>query len=205
MSLEKENPSLNTLREEMAALDSQIESATLLRQVLEEERKPIYSVYKWEAPERVFEQKDKKWYLIVSSVSFFFIVLSLLTGNYGLVIAIIALIILLYALNSVPPHKLNHELTNKGVSISSVLYPWKKINRFWISSRGGHLFLNIIIDTKPNTQDQVISYLGDADVKKIVSYINQFVDYVSEIDSSNNYISRKLFGTTEPLSHFIEN
>lgn len=189
----------------MELLDSQIESAELYRKMLEEERKPIYSVYKWEAPERVFEQKDKKWYLIVSSVSVFIIVLSLLTGNYGLVIAIVALIILLYALNSVPPQKLNHELTNKGVSINSVLYPWKKIDHFWIGKRGEHLFLNIIFEVKSDNRDQVISYLGSADVKKIVAYMTQFVDYVAETDTTNNFISRKLFGTVEPLSAFIEN
>lgn len=189
----------------MDLLDSQIESAETYRKMIEEERKPIYSVYKWEAPERVFEQKDKKWYLIISSVSVFIIVLSLLTGNYGLVIAIVALIILLYALNSVAPQNLSHELTNKGVSINTILYPWRKIDRFWISSRGENLFLNIVFEAKRNDQDQIVSFLGDTDVKKIVSYMTQFVDYVAETDTSNNYLSRKLFGRVEPLSRFIEN
>ncbi|MCA9379851.1 hypothetical protein KC675_01590 [Candidatus Dojkabacteria bacterium] len=203
MSEEKDS-TLKSAREELQALDSQIYRAKAMRDALEEERKPIYSVYKWESPERVFDTKDKKWYLIVSSVSMFLIVLSLLTENYGLVIAIISLIVLLYALNSVPPQNIKHEITNKGISINSVLSTWKKITKFWISSRGEHLFLNITIEDKYGQEDQVISYLGNADVKKIVSYLSQYVDYVTENEINNNFIFAKLFGKVEPLSRFID-
>jgi len=203
MSEEKDS-TLKSAREELQALDSQIYRAKAMREALEEERKPIYSVYKWESPERVFDTKDKKWYLIVSSVSMFLIVLSLLTENYGLVIAIISLIVLLYALNSVPPQNIKHEITNKGISINSVLSTWKKITKFWISSRGEHLFLNITIEDKYGQEDQVISYLGNADVKKIVSYLSQYVDYVTENEINNNFIFAKLFGKVEPLSRFID-
>jgi hypothetical protein len=203
MSEEKDS-TLKSAREELQALDSQIYRAKAMREALEEERKPIYSVYKWESPERVFDTKDKKWYLIVSSVSMFLIVLSLLTENYGLVIAIISLIVLLYALNSVPPQNVKHEITNKGISINSVLSTWKKITKFWISSRGEHLFLNITIEDKYGQEDQVISYLGNADVKKIVSYLSQYVDYVTENEINNNFIFAKLFGKLEPLSRFID-
>lgn len=203
MSEEKDS-TLKSAREELQALDSQIYRAKAMREALEEERKPIYSVYKWESPERVFDTKDKKWYLIVSSVSMFLIVLSLLTENYGLVIAIISLIVLLYALNSVPPQNVKHEITNKGISINSVLSTWKKITKFWISSRGEHLFLNITIEDKYGQEDQVISYLGNADVKKIVSYLSQYVDYVTENEINNNFIFAKLFGKVEPLSRFID-
>lgn len=197
--------SIKALREEMAVLDSQIESSKALRKILEEERKPIHSVYKWEAPERVFEQKDKKWYLMVSSFSLFIIVLSLLTENFGLIIAVIALIILLYALNSVVPGTLKHELTNKGISINSVLYPWKKVDQFWISKRGEHRFLNLTIDSTEGSDDQIISYLGkESDVKKIVSYTSQFVDYIAETDTNNNFLSKRLFGVVEPFSSFID-
>lgn len=203
--MENDRKSIKELREEMEALDSQIESSKTIQKILEEERKPIYSVYKWIAPERVFEQKDKKWYLAVSSISVFIIVLSLLTDNYGLVVAVVALIILLYALNSVKPGTLQHELTNKGVSINSVLYSWKKIDRFWISKRGSHRFLNLIIEGKNEVEDQIISYLGEeADVRKIVSYTSQFVDYIAETDISTNFLSERLFGVVEPLSRFIE-
>lgn len=203
MSEEKEG-TIKSAREELEVLDSQIYKAKALREALEEERKPIYSVYKWESPERVFDTKDKKWYLIVSSVSMFLIVLSLLTENYGLVIAIISLIVLLYALNSVPPKNVNHEITNKGISINTVLSTWKKITKFWISSRGEHLFLNITIEDRNGLEDQVITYLGNADVKKIVSYLSQYVDYVAEGDINNNFLFAKLFGKVEPLSRFID-
>ena len=202
--LENNNSSIKSAREEIESLDAQILKAKALREAIEEERKPIYSVYKWISPERVFEPKDKKWYLIISSISMFIIVLSLLTENYGLVIAIVSLIVLLYALNSVPARDISHEITNKGVSLNSVLYTWKKISKFWISTRGEHKFLNTIIEDKENQEEQLITYLGNADVKKIVSFLSQYVDYISEMETNNNFISNKLFGRTDPLSKFIE-
>lgn len=203
MSEEKDR-TIKSAREELDTLDSQILQAKALREALEEERKPIFSVYKWISPERVFEPKDKKWYLIVSSISMFIIVLSLLTENYGLVVAVVALIVLLYALNSVTPQKISHEITNKGISLNSVLYTWKKFSKFWISTRGEHAFLNIIVEEKDNQEEQLITYLGDADVKKIVSYLSQYVDYITETETTNNIISNSLFGKTEPLSKFID-
>ena len=204
MNEEVQPKTLKSIRQEMENLDTQIKSANVLKEILEEERKPLHSIYKWESPERVYEQKDKKWYLIVSTVSMFLIVLSLLTDNYGLVVAIIALIVLLYALNSVKPGLISHELTNKGVSINSKLYTWKKIDRFWVSKRGENRFLNVLVDVKEKEQEQIISFLGEADVKKVVSYMTRFVDYVAEDEINNNYINRKLFGETEPLSSFME-
>lgn len=202
-NLDTDKKSLKSMRKEFEKLDSQVESASAFRKIMEEERKPIHTVYKWEAPERVFEQKDKKWYLVISSVSVFIVILSLLTGNYLLVVAIVALIVLLYALNNVKPANLIHELTNKGVYINTELYTWKKINYFWISRKGKHFFLNLNFQTKRNEDEQIISFLGQADTKKIVDYMSQFIDYIEETDT--NYISRKLFGVIEPLSTFRDN
>lgn len=196
--------SLNSLREELSKLDTQIEMAKNLQDALGEERRPIYSVYKWEAPERVFEVKDKKWYLIISSVSMFLIILGLLTENYGFVAAIIALVILLYALNNVPPTKVTHEITNKGISIYSKLHVWKDIEKFWISKRGDNSFLNLEIRVKKDDMEQAIVFIGDGDTKAIVSYMSQFVDYVSQREVNNSYINRLIFGEIQPLSSFLE-
>lgn len=196
--------SLNSLREELSMLDTQIEMAKNLQDALGEERRPIYSVYKWEAPERVFEVKDKKWYLIISSVSMFLIILGLLTENYGFVAAIISLVILLYALNNVPPTKVTHEITNKGISIYSKLHVWKDIEKFWISKRGDNSFLNLEIRVKKDDMEQAIVFIGDGDTKTIVSYMSQFVDYVSQREVNNSYINRVIFGEIQPLSSFLE-
>ncbi len=195
--------SLNSLREEISKLDTQIEMAHNLQNILSEERKPIYSVYKWEAPERVFEVKDKKWYLIISSVSMFLIILGLLTENYGFVAAVIALVILLYALNNVPPTKVTHEITNKGINVYSKLHVWKDLQKFWISKRGEHLFLNVELKSSKDDIDLIIVYIGEGDTKSIVSYISQFVDYVSQTNVSNSLINKVLFGEIQPLSSFL--
>ena len=201
---EQKKLSLKSIREEAELFDQQTAASNILKTMLEEERKPIHSVYEWSAPERVYEPKDKKWYLAVSTFSMFIVVLSLLTDNYGLVVAVVALIILLYALNSVPPQNLTHELTNKGISINSQLYTWKTIDKFWISKKSEHFFMNIEIETKNDDKDQIVTYLGDADVKKIISYMTQFIDYLPETEINNSFLNQKLFGTVQSLSSFMD-
>lgn len=194
---ETEKTSIKSLREELNELDSQIEKSKTLQKVLEEEKKPFYQVYEWEAPERIQPTRDSRFYLAASATALFVVVLSLLTGNYGLVIAVIALILLMYALNSVPPAKVKHEITNKGMSLFSTLYTWKNIENFWISERSGNKFLNVEVRMKTEKPvELILTPLGDGDGRKIAGYVAQFVDYLPETEISNGYFKRLIDGRT---------
>lgn len=194
---ENEKTSIKTLRNELDQLDAQIEKSKELQKVLEEERRPFYQVYQWEAPERIQPTKDNRFYLVGSATALFVVVLSLLTNNYGLVIAVIALVLLLYALNTVPPAIAKHELTNKGLSLFGTLYSWKTIETYWISERSGNKFLNLEVTPKPNKPTElIIAPFGDGDIFKVISYMAQFVDYLPENEIRNNFFKNILDGTT---------
>lgn len=196
--------SIKELREEIRKLDAQISGAQNLQKVLEEEKKPLYVYYSWKSPERIFAPKDRRWYIIVSSISMFVIVLALLTNNFGLVFAVIALILLVYSLHSVPPAEVSHELTNKGLNTFSRLIKWRDISSFWASRRSGHTLLNLSIkEENIESSERLIILLGDGDLQRIVRYMTQFVDYLPSEASQNGLLSSLVEGEIVQLSEFL--
>ncbi|MCA9383124.1 hypothetical protein KC909_02045 [Candidatus Dojkabacteria bacterium] len=200
--MENQNVSKN-IDKEIARLDQQIADAKQFRAIIQEEQKPIYSVYKWIAPERVFETRDRTWYVIVASIAMAVIIYSALTGNYLLIIAVIALILLLYALNSIPPEKVTHEITNKGLNVFERLILWKDITSFWVTRRNTHVLINFEVKEGKDV-DRIILLEGEGDAKKIVSYIVQHVDYLSQAEIGMNIIGSILEGKYVPLIRFLE-
>jgi len=201
----KKTASKKKLREELSKLDSQIETAKQIRKVLTEERKPIYTVYKWEAPERVFEEKNKSWYVVVAAVATVVIVLSAFTANFLLIFVVIAAILLLYSLGSIPPSKITHEITNKGLNIFSSLIQWKRFISFWVTKRGDTNLINFEYHEKSDDQGRrVILLEGGGDIKKIVTYLVQYIDYYTENEVQTGFITKLLEGEHIPLIKLLE-
>lgn len=198
--------SVEEVKKEIAELDQQIVEAKQIQEQLLEERKPVYSVYKWDAPERVFEIKDRKWYLGVSIVAMVIIVLSALTGNYLLIFTVIVVILLLYAVNSIPPEQVTHEITNKGINVFGELTLWKNIESFWVSTRGEHTFINFDIkDKKGGSPHRVILLSGNGDTKRIVTYLVQYVDYLSPREGNLNFMTKIIYGEHKQLLPYLTN
>lgn len=196
--------SIKELREEIRRLDEQISGAQNIQKVLEEEKKPLYVYYQWTAPERIYTPRDRRWYIIISSIAMFVIVMALLTNNFGLVFAVIALILLVYALHSVPPVEVTHELTNKGLSTFSRLIRWKEIDSFWVSKRSNHTLINFAInENNVDGGEKLIILLGNGDLDKIVQYMSQFIDYLPSDSARNGILSSITEGEIVPLSDFL--
>jgi hypothetical protein len=128
----------------------------------------------WEAPERVFVKRDKKYFqnlfavlLILAAVTVFFreFLLAALFGGFGF---------LQYALGTVPPGKARYRITNREFVIHGNAFPWEELNGFWFSEREGRTLLNI--DTKKRFYPQRISLLlGDQSKEKVASILKRFI------------------------------
>ncbi len=198
-------PSVQQLREEMAMLDEQIAAAKQVQSIVEDERKPIYSLYKWDAPERVFEKKTKQWYVTMAAISLFVIVISALTNNFVFIFVVIAMMMLMFALNTVPPRKITHEITNKGINIFGGLHRWNETKAFWVTERGGHTLINFeFINDSNDEVERTIILQGEGDIKQIVNNIVQHVDYLSAQELGSNPLRKWIDGVYMPLLSFIE-
>jgi hypothetical protein len=193
------------LKNELHKLDETIEESKRLQQIVSEEGKPIYTVYSWKAPERIFEPKSKNWYVSLGTVAMVIIVISALTANFGLIFAIIALILFIYALNTIPPKMVTYEITNKGMKVHNSLFTWRNILGFWVLERGKHVIINMEVHTRFNSlnYERVMLLKGEGDINKIVTYLVQHLDYLSSREVPTNIIARYTQGAYQPLVKYL--
>ncbi len=167
-------------------LDREIKIQKQLQKVIENERKELETVYEWKAPERIFNAKNRRWFAIIGIVALVIIAFSALTNNFILIFAIIALVLVLYTIYSVPPGKTTHKITNKGLYTLNTLYLWKNILTFWVTERDNEKIIHFEYKGRStdNYYRQMVLLLGNGNIKTIVAYLVQYVDYLGpeEID-----------------------
>ncbi|MEI7579288.1 MAG: hypothetical protein WCJ58_04595 [bacterium] len=199
------NNSTQNTQEDLARLDRIIEENRRIRDVLLEEQKPIVSVIKWIAPERTFQVKDRRWYVIVAVIAMIIIVLAALTENFLLIFVVIGMLFITYALNTIPPKKITHEITNRGLHTFSELIVWNRLQAFWLTKRQDEIMIHFIIkDNAEAIPRKLIILLGDGNIVKITSYLVQFIDYWSAQEAGAGLIQHFLDGEYQPLIKFIE-
>ncbi|MBD3280199.1 hypothetical protein GF389_01585 [Candidatus Dojkabacteria bacterium] len=197
-------PDVNELRNEIDRLEAKIREAEMAANAKLEEAAPLRTVLKWKAPERIYTQKGRRWYVIVAFITIIIIAYSALTGNYLLILALITLLILLYAMNVLPPRIIEHEITNKGLKTFDKIYTWNKIVGFWVSKREGQYVMNV--DLFDESVPRMILLLDNnkAKASEIVSELVKRVDYVNPGGTNQDILSKLIEGKHMPLTDFVD-
>jgi hypothetical protein len=88
----------------------------------------------WTAHEYVFYEKTSDWYWILGIVAVTVAVVAILIGNFlfAPVVLLGAFALALYG--SRRPNIHHYEITEKGVVVETVLYPYSTLEAFWIET-----------------------------------------------------------------------
>jgi hypothetical protein len=195
----------NTKPHEEDLLDKEIKLQKQLQQVIENEKKQLETVYEWEAPERVFTPKSKRWFAIVGIFALCLIAVSALTNNFILIFAIIALVLVLYTLYTIPPHKTKHQITNKGLYTMNSLFLWKNILTFWVTQRDGEKLIHM--EYKGRATDsyyrRMVILLGKGNLKTITAYLVQYIDYLGPNEIDQGVITSWTDGQYMPIVQIV--
>jgi len=202
-TIQKKQPKdIGDLRTQIDYLEEQIRQAEMAASERLEQSAAIRSIYKWKAPERIFDPKGRKWYITVAFITILIVAYSALTGNYLLILALIMLLMLLYALNTFPPKILEHEITNKGLKIFEQIHTWNRIESFWVAKRSNQYVLNInLADRRVN---RIIILVGQGDPNIIVQELVKRVDYINPGGTKQDILSRLTEGKHIPLTKFLD-
>jgi len=194
---------ISELESRLTNLKTQLEISTQLEKAKQQESKPLETILKWEAPNRIFSEKGRRWYVIVSFLFMLGIVASALTKELLLIIVIIALMMLVYLANSIKPTLVVHEITNKGIRSGNDLWLWKNINGFWIAKRDQHLivFLNLIDLT---THNRIMLLLGTEKPAEVVKILIRHISYLPRKDIGEDLINIFTLGEYQSLSKYLE-
>jgi hypothetical protein len=191
--------------ESFDVLDEEIKVQKKITKDIIASKKPLEMLYTWKAPERYFEKKETRWFVIVASIALIIIIFSALTNNFILIFAIISLVIVVYALYTIPPREVEHQITNKGLYTLKTLHLWNAISYFWVSKRGNVFLLNI--EYKKRITDvyyqRMIILAEEKDYKQIVTYMADHVPYLGPESISRNALSVFADGVYVPIFDII--
>lgn len=202
MEKETQPTNVSELREQIDQLEEKIRQAETAASQKLEEAAPIRSIYKWKAPERIFNPKGRPWYVTVGFITVVVVAYAALTGNYMLILALIMLLMLLYALNTFPPNVVEHEITNKGLNSFGQLYTWNKFINFWVSRRENHYLLNFTL--AQGNVSKLIILVGKGEPDIIVQALVKHIDYLNPGGTKQNFVTKYLEGDHIPLTKFYD-
>jgi hypothetical protein len=188
-------------------LDEEIKMQKKIARDILESKNPLKILCTWEAPERYFEKKDTRWFVIVAGIALAIIILAALTNNFILIFAIISLVIVVYALYTIPPRIVEHQVTNKGIYTINTLHLWNSISYFWVSRRGKMFIFNIEYKKKMSDAyyQRMILLAEEKDYKKVATLMSDYVVYLGPENISKNAISVFADGVYVPIFDIIEN
>ncbi len=193
---------LDELRQQIDYLEKQIRQAEQAAMLKLEESAPLQSIYKWKAPERIHVKRSKNWYITVSFFIVIIVAYSALTQNYLLILALIMLLILLYALDTFPPKEIEHEILNKGIKTMDKIYTWNKIESFWVTKRNDQYVLNF--DLYDERIPRMILLVGNGNINKIVRELVFRIDYKNPGGTQQDILTRLTEGKHMPLTKFLD-
>jgi hypothetical protein len=161
------------------------------------EQAPTFEVkelYSWQAPERIFIPRNRKWYTYLFLLLLIIILILLFLKQFIIIAPIAALGFVTYVLASVPPHQVHHKITNEGVNTDGKSYLWTELYDFWLTRKGDQAMIHI--DTYLNYPRRLILLVGEGEIDKIKEAMLQYIPFreipkESLMDKAANFMSEK--------------
>lgn len=137
---------------------------------------PRKILYKWTSAQRFFKPLDKKKFWIVLTAVVVFMVILAILGNYGFMLAIGALMFLIYAVGTIPPTDVENIITNKGIEVGHAKYEWEKLEYYWFSRRDDHTFLNV--DTRVSFPGRLMMIVTEEQMEYVHEALKNRLPYL---------------------------
>lgn len=124
---------------------------------------------KWQAPSRPQIKTNPQFYSTIGILVLAVCLVLFVAGQFALIAAIVAILFATYVLSNVPPERVHHEITTRGVSYAGKVYLWDELKSFGFKTRGG--YVTLIINTREPFPGQLFLILEKVDyeeVKKVI-------------------------------------
>ena len=158
----------------------------------------LKNLYTWESPMRIPIQFEKKSFIIVIALSLIFILYLTILGKYFLMLAVIAILFVIYVASVTPTTNVKHSITTRGIFSIDKLYEWFMLDEYWFSKKGETIFM--IVKTKLRFPTSLIILVKEDQIDDIFKTLVYRLPY----RINNKYIlGEKLsFGEIIPSEEF---
>ena len=158
------------------------------------EKIPTKVLFSWEAPIRPFKKRDKEFFSTAGAIAFLVGVILIFLKEWFLIVAIIALLFLVYILSTIPPEKTKHEITNKGIATGGRDYGWGELGNFWFSEQWEQKILNVEVPFQ--FPARLFMLLGDEKEEEVKKHLTRFLEHQESaptwVDKASNWLSEKV-------------
>ncbi len=170
MALEKKQKALEKAKKQAVEEEKDnrrkkiVEGKTqLVAEHKEEEKKIVQNIklFEWEAPDRHELAFDRKLFIVIVVLTLALTLLFAILGHYLLMVAMIALVFLVYVLGTTKPQTVSHKITTKGFDTGGRLYEWHLLYDFYFTRKEKQLTL--IVRTKLNFPGALIFLVSEKD------------------------------------------
>jgi len=148
---------------------------------------PLMVHYKWQSPVRVFVPRDKVWFLKILLVALLLILLFAFLQELVVIVVIAVLVLITFLLATIPPHDVEHEITNKGIRSIGRMYKYKDLREFWAAEKLGQKL--IYVSTKIRIPSRLILLVARSDEAQVIKNLSRYLPY-SEYREKQSWAAR---------------
>ena len=141
--------------------------------VMAEEHFEEKVLLEWEAPERIFVKRGKKYFQNLFAILFIFAAIAIFFREFLLAAVLGVLGFLQYALGTTPPGRAKHRITTHCIATHGQEYPWEELEDFWFAESNRETVLNI--DTKRLYPGRLFLLLGSLEKVKVASVLKKYI------------------------------
>ena len=128
------------------------------------------TVLSWVSPEYIAHRKSKRWYIIASVVVASVVAYAILTGNWSMAAAVIVFTaVYQYTHTYHPPKDIKIIVTDLGIRIGHLFFPYSHIQAFWIIYKPDFKTLNLRV--AGNFWADIVIQLNGQDPVALRSYL----------------------------------
>lgn len=105
--------------------------------------KEVKTLFSWESPSRPFKRRNARYFTNLGLIILVLAVILIFIQEFLLIGVLVALLFVAYVLGTVEPDKLEHKVTNQGITTAGRSYLWSELTDFWYTDKHDALILNV--------------------------------------------------------------
>ena len=198
------DPKIKELREKIAKLEREIKKSTKRKDTKKRKSArgedvsvgkyvPLRIHYTWKSPARIFVPRDRVWFLKIATLALLFILIFAFLQDFLVILVICIFALITFLLASVPPNRVEHQITTKGIKSIGTLYRWKDLRDFWVAEKFGQRI--VYVTTKLGFPTRLVMLIKKRDEMTIVKLLLRYLDF-KDYEEKQGWISKLSDGET---------
>ncbi len=128
------------------------------------------TVISWIAPEYVRHEKSARWYYFAGIAALVTVIYAVFSGNWSMALAVLVYAgVYQYTHTYHPPKNIRINITEFGISVGHLFFPYSHIQAFWIIYKPGLKTLNLRVAGA--FWSDIVIQLNDQDPVELRSYL----------------------------------